>query len=107
MAGISAGGLGSWHFICTRPKMFAAAIPICGGADPVLAKQVLNIPIWAFHGEKDTNVPVQYTRGMIEAIKKAGGLPKYTEFPDADHNIWDLVEETPGLFDWLFAQRRK
>jgi len=106
VTGISGGGFGSWYFICTRPKMFAAAIPICGGGDPEFAKQIKDIPVWAFHGEKDTDVPVEYARNMIEAIKKEGGNPKYTEFAGAGHYIWDRVENTPGLIDWLFAQKR-
>lgn len=106
VAGISGGGVGSWHFICTRPKMFAAAIPICGGGDPAFAKQIKDIPVWAFHGEKDTDIPVEYSRNMIEAIKNGGGNPKYTEFAGKGHNIWDRVENTPGLLDWLFSQKR-
>jgi hypothetical protein len=43
---------------------------------------------------------------MIEALRSAGGQPQYTEFPDAGHNIGKMVSETPGLLDWLFAQRR-
>ena len=105
--GISGGGYGSWYFISTRPEMFAAAIPICGGGDPKLAQNMADVPVWAFHGEKDRNVPVSGSRDMIEAIKKAGGNPRYTEFPDAGHNIWGQVYNTPGLLDWLFGQKRK
>jgi hypothetical protein len=43
---------------------------------------------------------------MIEAIKKAGGNPKYTEYPNEAHGIWNQVSSTPGLIDWLFAQKR-
>jgi pimeloyl-ACP methyl ester carboxylesterase len=106
VAGISGGGYGSWYFIGTRPEMFAAAIPICGAGDPALAKNMVHVPIWAFHGSKDRNVPVRGSRDMIEAIKKAGGNPRYTEFPDAGHNVWHLITQTPGLLDWLFAQKR-
>ena len=106
VVGISGGGYGSWHFICARPKMFAAAVPICGAGDPKLASNIIDVPVWAFHGEKDRNVPVKGSRDMIEAIKEAGGSPRYTEFPDAGHNIWGQVESTPGLMDWLFAQKR-
>jgi predicted peptidase len=52
-------------------------------------------------------VPVTYTRNMIQAIKKAGGHPKYTEFAGQGHNIWDLTLKTEGVWDWLFAQRQK
>ena len=104
--GISGGGYGSWYFITAKPEMFAAAIPICGGGDPSLAPKIVNVPVWAFHGEDDNLVPVRFSREMIEGIKKAGGNPKYTEFPGAGHNIWNQVVSTPGLMDWLFEQKR-
>ncbi len=104
--GESLGGFGSWQFICTRPKMFAASVPICGGGDPSFAQNITDVPVWAFHGAKDRNVPVRRSREMIEAIKKAGGNPKYTEYPDAGHIISTQVRETPDLLDWLFAQKR-
>ncbi|HEY5749018.1 MAG TPA: prolyl oligopeptidase family serine peptidase [Chryseolinea sp.] len=106
VTGVSRGGYGSWHFICTRPDLFAAAIPVCGGEDPKLAANAVEVSVWAFHGEKDRNVLVQQSRDMIAAIKKAGGHPRYTEFPDAGHDIWDRVHNTSGLWSWLYEQRR-
>lgn len=107
VTGLSRGGYGAWHFICTRPDMFAAAIPVSGGEDPKLASRIVNIPVWAFHGAKDKNVPVSGSRDMIKAMKKAGGKPRYTEYPNEGHNIWYQVSITPGLWDWLFAQKLK
>jgi hypothetical protein len=43
---------------------------------------------------------------MIHALEKAGGHPKYTEYPEKGHGIWNDVKDTPGLLDWLFAQKR-
>jgi predicted esterase len=108
VTGISGGGYGSWHFLKARPKMFAAAVPICGGGDPANAASFSDVAIWAFHGENDRLVPVEYSRSMIKALQQAGGSPKYTEFPGAGHNIWEgYVSQTPGLFEWMFAQRRE
>jgi len=104
--GSSMGGNGSWHFITSRPSMFAAAVPMMGGGDPGLAHKITDVPVWAFHGRKDRIVPVSQSREMIEAIKKPGGDPIYTEFPDATHNVWYRVTEIPGFLDWLFAQKR-
>lgn len=106
ISGYSMGGYGTWHFICARPEMFAAAVPMCGGGDPALAHKITTVPVWAFHGAKDINVPVSDSRNMIEAMKEAGGNPRYTEFPDAAHNIWEEVYETRGLAGWMFEQRR-
>ena len=106
VAGLSRGGYGTWNFIGKRPDLFAAAIPVSGGGDPGLAAKAVTVAVWAFHGAKDRNVPVTYSRDMIDAIKRAGGDPKYTEYPEEGHNIWDRVSSTPGLLEWLFAQHR-
>lgn len=106
VTGISRGGYGTWHFICTRPDLFAAAIPVCGAEDPKLAARIDKVAVWAFHGAKDRNVPVAGSRGMIEAMRRSGQNPKYTEYPDEGHNIWYQVSNTAGLWDWLFAQKR-
>lgn len=105
LIGMSVGGYGTWHFMGLHPEKFAAGVPICGGGDPVMAEKMTNIPIWAFHGVRDKAVPVHLTQDMITAIRAAGGTPKYTEF-SAGHLIWDEVKDTPGLWDWIFAQKK-
>jgi hypothetical protein len=107
VTGVSRGGYGSWHFISLRPDMFAAAMPVCGGGDPALAANIVDVDIWAFHGEDDIKVPVSGSRDMIEAIKKYGGNPKYTEFEGTGHDIWGYVTKTPGVLEWLFEQKRE
>jgi dienelactone hydrolase len=106
LTGNSMGGYGTWVLAAEYPEYFAAAVPICGGGDPALARQLSQVPIWAFHGEKDMNVPVSGSRDVIDAIKKVGGKPIYSEFPGKAHDISKEVIATPGLLDWLFSQRR-
>jgi len=105
VAGHSLGGYGTWHFIGTRPGEFAAAIPVAGEGDPALASNMRNVDIWAFHGANDRNVPVSGSRDVIAAIRAVGGDPRYTESPYGGHS-WEIVEDTPGVLDWLFAQER-
>jgi predicted peptidase len=105
VVGMSLGGYGSWYLIGAKPEKFAAAIPVSGGGNPAMASKMTDIPIWAFHGAYDKAVPVDLTRNMIEAIEDAGGNPKYTEF-SAGHLIWGKVRDTPGVVDWLFAQKK-
>nr|AIA10534.1 prolyl oligopeptidase family [uncultured bacterium] len=106
VTGQSLGGFGTWSAITTRPKLFAAAIPVCGGGDESQASKLINTPIWAFHGEKDEAVSVERSRSMVEAIKKAGGTPRYTEYKDAGHVIWERVFHEAELLPWVFSQRR-
>lgn len=43
---------------------------------------------------------------MIEALKQAGGTPKYTEYPKTGHDSWSATYRHPELYAWLFAQQR-
>lgn len=104
--GASMGGYGTWHFISARPEMFAAAVPVCGGEDPQLIQKAIDVPLWAFHGKPDDLVPVSKTREMIEALKKEGGNPRYTEYPDKGHDLWPKLSHKPELLEWMFAQKR-
>ncbi|GIW79831.1 MAG: hypothetical protein KatS3mg105_1638 [Gemmatales bacterium] len=106
ITGLSMGGFGTWDVICRYPDKFAAAVPICGGGDPRLAEKIKDLPIWAFHGAKDRAVKPERSRLMIEAIKKAGGKPKYTEYPDVGHAAWVPAYRDQKLFEWLFSQKR-
>ena len=43
----------------------------------------------------------------VTAIKKAGGKPKYTEYPGVGHNSWDRAYGTKELWTWLLEQKKK
>ena len=91
-----------------RPDWFAAVAPICGGGDESQADKIKDLPIWAWHGDADDAVPVERSRTMIEAIKQAGGNPKYTELKGVGHNSWTPAYTDPqGLIPWMFEQRRQ
>ena len=106
VTGLSMGGFGTWDLVTRTPDLFAAAAPICGGADEALAGRVTKLPIWAFHGDKDSVVKVERSRRMIDAIQKAGGMPKYTEYPEVNHDSWTRTYADPKFMEWLFAQKR-
>ncbi len=104
ITGLSMGGYGTWDAIERWPGYFAAAAPLAGAGDPSKASRLVNLPIWAFHGSGDGGVPVSGSRDMIQAIKVAGGHPRYTEYAGAGHEIWAMVYSTPAFFSWLFSQ---
>jgi hypothetical protein len=43
---------------------------------------------------------------MIAAVTKAGGHPKYTEYPGVGHNSYVKAFQDPELVPWLFEQKR-
>ena len=68
ITGLSMGGYGTWDTISRRPDLFAAAIPICGGADPAQAPVLKDMAISIFHGDRDNLVPTNLSREMYHRI---------------------------------------
>ncbi len=128
VTGLSMGGMGSWALICRYPQLFAAAMPICGGGEPQLARAARHVPVWAFHAADDPVVPVTGsfggltgervagTRTMVTALRGAGNREvRYTEYPagymEAEYGIGAHASWVPAYADeeargWLFAQSR-
>lgn len=106
VTGLSMGGFGSWQLASYAPNRLAAIAPICGGGEKYWAKQFAHLPVWAFHGAKDTGVPLERSREMVDALKKRGGDPKLTVYPEAGHDSWTETYDNPALYDWLLEQRR-
>jgi predicted esterase len=104
ITGLSMGGFETWTLIEDNPKMFACAVPMSAGGDIDKAANLVAVPIWDFHGAVDMSVNVQESRDMINAIKAAGGNPKYTEYPNGGHAIWDQAYNEPQLLPWMFGQ---
>jgi predicted peptidase len=106
ITGLSMGGFGVWDAICRRPDFFAAAMPLCGGGDAEQAAKLKDLPLWAFHGSIDITISPGRTTSMIEAIRKAGGSPKMTLYPNVGHMCWIRAYADPEVMAWLFAQKK-
>jgi predicted peptidase len=103
VGGLSMGGMGTYEIIYKRPKMFAAAFAICGGANPEIAKEYPpDFNIWIFHGKKDDVVQPKYSEAMAMAINHYGGNAKLSLYPEDNHNSWDSAFAEPNLLPWLF-----
>jgi predicted esterase len=106
LTGSSMGGSGSWYLGTEHPGVFAAIIPLCGGGDPSKASALKETPLWAFHGDKDEDVPLERSTSMIEAIKTDGGTrAQITILEGEGHLITSVVYVKPELHEWIFAQR--
>jgi predicted peptidase len=107
VTGLSMGGFGTWRLAFYSPERFAAIAPICGGGEEKhWAQRIAPIPTWVFHGAKDTAVPLERSERMVAALKKAGGHPKLTVYPDAGHDSWTQTYNNPEFYAWLLEQRR-
>jgi predicted peptidase len=107
LTGLSMGGFGTWSLAAAYPERWAAIAPICGGGDPKSAPKIKDLPCWCFHGDADTTVSVEKSRAMVKALKAAGGMPKYDEYPGVNHNSWDRAYATPELYTWFLKHSSK
>lgn len=106
LTGSSMGGSGSWRIGVEHPGVFAAIVPLCGGGDPSKASALKETPLWAFHGDKDEDVPLDRSTSMIEAIQAAGGTKAQLSILAGEgHLIASGVYAKPELHEWIFAQR--
>jgi predicted esterase len=106
ITGLSMGGFGTWDMIMRNPDLFAAAVPICGGADPHYADAICDMPIYTVHGSADPTVPVAGTRAMVEALKAAGSPVIYQELEGEGHGVWNWAAQNTDLWEWLFSQSK-
>ena len=107
VAGLSMGGYGTWNLLMNHSDIFAAGMPICGGADPSKANILKDLAIYTFHGDRDSVVPVAGTREVVAAIQNAGGTKIfYEEVPNVDHNVWTHAASRGDILRQMFEQRK-
>lgn len=112
LTGLSLGGFGAWEFALRYPRYFAAMAPIAGGyrlrsdAIPGNICDLKNLPVWVFHGARDTNVLPAQSEEMVKALKACGGEVRFTLYPDADHSAsWTRAYADPDVYTWLLEKR--
>lgn len=108
IGGLSLGGFGTFDMIERYPKFFAAAFPICGGGDTMMASKYSKIiAVWLFHGDIDKSVDVKNSRQYYAALQNLHAEVKYTEYPGVGHNSWDNVFVEKELLPWVLSHAKK
>lgn len=106
VGGLSMGGMGTFELVRRNPRMFAAAFPICGGANPKIAKQLHHVAWWVFHGDADRVVPSKYSSEMVAALKAVGADVKFNLYEGVAHKSWENAFAEPELLAWLFSKTK-
>lgn len=107
VTGLSMGGFGTWTLAAAFPHRVAAIVPICGGGNPADAKKLKDLPMWVFHGAKDSVVPASRSEAMVKALKEAGASQiQFTLYPEAGHDAWTATYKNPEVWEWLLKQKR-
>ena len=105
--GASMGGYATWQLGMSRPDLFAAMVPICGGGMYWNAGRLKDMPIWAFHGQLDDTVYVEESVKMTDWVRRYGGDPKLTVYPENGHDAWSDTYRNPEVFAWLLNHRKE
>ena len=125
--GHSMGGHGTFILIQIDPNYFAAAAPSAGSGlrrteDFIDATLIKDIPMWAFHGDKDRVCPIEKGHKVFKQMKKIGGNFKFTTWKGDGHGISkkmilggnngktefssDKCDKEKDFMKWLFSQKR-
>ena len=108
LTGLSMGGKGAYRLAAAQPETFAAVVVICGRSEPEeQAKALAGLPVWIFHGDRDSIVPIEESEQQVAAIRAAGGEPRYTVYEGVNHISWTQTYNDPELYAWLLKQRRE
>lgn len=116
LTGLSLGGGGTWTVTQNNPTLFAAIAPVCGSKNSTSKAGLLaaeNLPVWAFHGDKDTTVPMSRSVAMVNAINNCAPTPNpkalLTIYPGVGHNAWDKAYtpntsyHNPNVYTWMMS----
>jgi len=131
LAGISMGGMGVWTIGAHYPDLFAGLLILAGRGDyyfwqkvdradlPAYKQRLIdtefaasllpnlrNIPIFCAHGEKDSLVPVEEARHIVQAAREEKLDVTYTEVAGADHWIFEEMFGRKETRNWLKKRRR-
>lgn len=104
--GYSNGGDGAWKLAEMRPDLFAALLPMSWIYFELEKERVLHIPTWYFQGELDERPLASSARFTMTQLEELGGTPRYTEYENAGHAIWDRAYAEPDFFSWMLGKNK-
>jgi len=122
LTGFSAGASMVYRMLGYFPTSFAAGVPgdgAIGGAHEGYEAMGIwpeiyvknNTPMWMFNGGTSDAVKPDQINGMnniADSISLHGGNPRTTNMPNLNHaEVEGMYKLEPGLFEWLFAQKRE
>jgi poly(3-hydroxybutyrate) depolymerase len=105
--GTSEAAHAAWDLLGLRPGLFAGATVASGWRGTTPPASIEDVPMRVWAAADDLAVNVSNPRDLVQALRKAGGHPIYTEFQTGGHvGGIGQGDMSPEIYDWLMAQRR-
>jgi predicted peptidase len=106
LTGLSLGGHGVWNWASRHPGDVCAAAPVCGYGDAAAVCAARGIPFRAYHGARDTVVPLAAQLACVQALRRCGGTVDWIVYPEVGHDAWNPAYDDAALMPWLLAERK-
>ncbi len=126
LTGLSLGGGGCWYYVGEIEDNYAAAIvPISASGAEYLIDNLRKVPIWAFHGARDTTVEAYQNFGsvpLVQTINLTNPIieARVTVYPNLGHDAWTTTYNGDGryhnqlydkydvdLYDWMLTYKKE
>ena len=119
LTGLSLGGNGVWRYAYSsynsRNKL-AAIAPVAAWGDPDKACEIINrnIPVWAFHGDRDQTIEYNRGKDMFDALADCGkelsvSDYRFTTFENTGHNSWAPAyqpeKDELNVYEWMLYHK--
>ena len=114
VTGLSCGAIGLWNYLDAYDGgTIAAAVPIAGnGLQAIIDHgcELGKVPIWAFHGGIDPNVPIEtevFPMTTLEHCSSPAAVDaKLTVFPLSSHDVWTrtyTMDDGYDIYSWMLS----
>ena len=105
--GYSMGGKGTWEWAMASPERFAAIIPKAFIPEMSGIAGMVELPLWAMVGTRDSKTRVEGIKSMEKRLKELGSkVVKTTYFEGANHgSAAGEIKKLEGVYDWLFSHK--
>ena len=114
LSGFSDGASGSYWMAMNKPTKWAGFVPLSGnmlvgrmGPYQCYPRNMLNRPIHATNGGKDSLYPAAAMKKLIDPLKKLGVNIDWTDYPEAGHDMSYFKTEMPRVMDFVDKTSRK
>lgn len=109
--GLSIGGYAVYEAMKRASWLFAAALPMAGVWDANIFKQnqqgrVAHMPVWIFQGNNDPRPTPAYTQTIVNGLKNAGAVVRYSLYSTLGHVVWPKAYSEPDYFLWMLKQNK-
>jgi predicted peptidase len=111
VTGLSLGGIGTIATLYwanekfKRNDYFTAAGIVCGKTGYTDMKPFVGIPIKAWHGVNDSQLPISNIRTFVKRVKEAGGNIELVEYAGVNHNAWDYAYRDGDNEFWAWLDK--